>query len=103
MMSWVFPTPVSPMIWKCCASFRSGNPHHLAQFGRLETDAVALLLPVEFFGRKQLWAAQNPSIFHLLETPDVIRDGEPEHCHEADPPSMKLRAKSPKDPCLRIP
>ena len=24
MMSWVFPTPVSPIIWKCWASFRSG-------------------------------------------------------------------------------
>ena len=27
------------------------NPHHLAQFGRLESDAVALLLPVEFLRR----------------------------------------------------
>ena len=65
--------------------FLSGwNSHHLAEFGCLESNTVALLLPVEFLRAKQLWAAQNPSVFHLLKAPDVIRNGEPKHRCEAD-------------------
>ncbi len=59
------------------------NSHHFAQLGRLEADAIALLLAVEFLGRKQLWATQDTSVLHLFETPDVIRNSEPEHDSDA--------------------
>ena len=59
-------------------------PHHLSKLCRLETNAVALLLLVELFGRKQLWSTQDAPIFQLLETLDVAGHGKPKHGNKAD-------------------
>jgi hypothetical protein len=61
-----------------------GDTHHLSEFGCFETDAVALLLLVEFLRAEQLRPTKNPAILHLFEAPDVIRDGEPKHRRETD-------------------